>query len=145
MFILHHRAIVLDIGGYNCLGIINPKENEQNFQDFTISKIQVDVSFAMEISLLRSEEEKVSSERIINQEIKSDIIGKKVLSSAMFYAHPTIEGEEAEILKSVQIDKGIPINLVDEEITLKPGQALIIKAKPAEVNNIINITVNYTE
>jgi len=149
MFILHHRQVVLDISGYNCLAMIN--KSKKNFE---ISKIEADVSFPMEISILscpveaveipkpREGEEKPV--RDITEQVKSNIIGKKVKTSAIFHAHPEVDESKTKKITSVQLEKGIPINMVDE-LTLKSGQALIVRAKPAEVNNVVNITINYTE
>ena len=141
MFILHHQETVLDMGGYNCLGIVNPEKSNKSFY---ISKIETNVSFMMKISLLSAKIREVGLGKDISDKIKSNIIGKRVKSSAIFYAHPVVK-EGVEIIKEIETEKGIPINMVDEELVLKPGLVLVIKAKPAEPNNKIYITVNWVE
>ena len=142
MFTFHHKSTILDINRYDCLAFVNPEDNDN---DIFIEKIYVDTTYPVNISLLALPADfEGYKENDLSDEIKSNVIGRQVFSSVKIYGHPQVS-EEVEIVKEALIDE--PMDIVKEEdyYTLKPGNALIFRAKAKAPNTEVHFSINFIE
>ena len=142
MFIFHHKSTILDINRYDCLAFVNPEGSGKNV---FIEKIYVDTTYPINISLMSASSSFDGyRENDLSNQIKSNIINKKVTSVVKIYGHPQAK-EDLEEVKEVLVDE--PWNAIDKEdfCMLRPGNALIFRAKPKAINTEVHFSVNFLE
>ena len=142
MFIFHHKSTILDINRYDCLAFVNPEGSGKNV---FIEKIYVDTTYPINISLMSASSSFDGyRENDLSNQIKSNIINKKVTSVVKIYGHPQAK-EDLEEVKEVLVDE--PWNVTDKEdfCMLRPGNALIFRAKPKAINTEVHFSINFLE
>lgn len=144
MFTFHHKSTILDITKYDCLAFVNPEYNDS---DVFIEKIYADTTYPVNVSLLAVPADFDGyRENDISEDIKSNVIGKKVFSSVKIYGHPQANVKaDIDMVKEVLVDE--PKNIVTEEdyYTLKPGHALIFRAKAKAPNTEVHFSISFLE
>lgn len=142
MFTFHHKSTILDISRYDCLAFTNPEESDR---DIVFDKVFIDTTYPLNVQILAMPSDfEGYKENSLSDQVKSNVVGREVYSVVEIYGHPQA-GEDAEVVKEVLVDE--PANIIESEdyLILKPGNALIFRAKPKAINTEVNITINYLE
>ncbi len=140
MKIITYKIKLEDINnGVDCLAIVNPMNN---INEFTIYKIQADVSSPTRIALLASQSD---IEGVEFTDINNLKVGEPVFTTAKVLTSPQIKN--FSILKHCYINQGIIQDIIrrDDALVLKTGYSIIIRAKTSDQLGELDITIGYDE
>lgn len=157
MYIFHYQLKIKDIGGMDCVGLLNPllctryseeKEGMETYSnDLKITKVEISSRGNIDVGLYAADILPIIvPEQNISGYIRNSDLGVREICDAIAYCEPVMV-EPVTCLKSASIQDGNQRKLIDasDYLVLPPGQCLVVRGIPSNPFQVIHITIVFDE